>query len=243
MWANWIILSLAGLIAFGLLCRFILSGPRPDVETGVLWNLIRLHAALLHHLRVEGIEHLPDHRKPGPLIIVANHTAGVDPLLVQSVCRFEIRWMMAQDMRIAALEWFWQIARIIFVDRQSGDMLGAREAIRYVKAGGVLGIFPEGGLERPAETILPFQAGVGLIIRRTGARVLPVVVKGTPIAEQAWESLLRTSHSVITFKPPVEYSGREWTAERIAADLRSRFAAWTGWPLNEVVPWESRAAQ
>ena len=78
-------------------------------------------------------------------------------------------------------------------------VMGAREAIKHVRGGGVLGIFPEGGLERPARTILPFQAGVGLIIRRTEAPVLPVVVSGTPIADQAWTSLVRFSSSVVTF--------------------------------------------
>ena len=145
--------------------------------------------------------------------------------------------MMAQDMRVPALEWFWQFARIIFVDREGRDLTGTREAIRHVKRGGILGIFPEGGLERPARTILPFEAGVGMIIRRTGAKVLPVVISGTPYAEQAWESLLRRSRAVVTIQPPIDYSGTDLTPEQIARDLRAKYAAWTGWPLNDLVPW------
>lgn len=235
MLATWIILSLLGLIAVGLVSRALLNGPRPEVEVGVLWYLIRIYARFIHRIRVEGS--LPA-AHPGPLIIVCNHTAGVDPLLIQAKCPFEIRWIMAQDMRYPILEWFWEIARIIFIDRQSGELGGTREAIRHVKAGGVLGIFPEGGLERPARTILPFQAGVGMIIRRTGAPVLPLVITGTPVADEAWQSLLRTSRSVLTPQPLIRYSGPEWTAEKIAADLRQRFADWTGWPLNERVPWD-----
>ncbi len=125
--------------------------------------------------------------------------------------------------------------RIYFADRRNRALSATPEPLRQVKAGGVLGIFPEGGLERPPCTILPFQAGVGMIIRRTGAPVLPVVVTDTPIADQAWGSMLKTSRSVITIQKPVDYSGREWTAEAIADDLRRRYSDWTGWPLNDVV--------
>jgi 1-acyl-sn-glycerol-3-phosphate acyltransferase len=229
----WVIVVAAVVLLFALFCREMLRGPRPDVETGLLWLTIRVYAALFHRLRVVGRGYLPERRPGGPLIVVCNHTAGIDPLLVQALCRFEIRWVMAQDMRAPALEWFWTLARIIFVDRQARDLSGMREAVRHVKAGGVVGIFPEGGLERPARTILPFQAGVGLLIRRTGAPVLPAVVTGTPIADQAFQSLTIRSNARVTFHEPLDYSGRDWTAEAIADDLRARFAAWTGWPLSD----------
>src|SRR4051812_49078545 len=105
----------------------------------------------MHRVHVEGAEHIPLTRAPGPLIVVLNHTAGIDPLLAQSVVPFEIRWLMMTDMRAPSLEWFWRFANVIFVD-QRGGVSGAREAIRHVKAGGVIGIFPEGGSNAPAST-------------------------------------------------------------------------------------------
>jgi len=174
---------------------------------------------------------VPDSPFAGPLIIVANHTAGVDPLLIQAACRFEVRWLMASDMRHPALEWLWVYAHIIFVDRAGRDSMGPREAIGHVRSGGVLGIFPEGGLERPPRTIQPFQPGVGLIIKRTGAPVIPVVIDGTPIADQAWGSLIRRSRAVVRFMDPIRYE-KTWTSEGIAIDLRRRFSQWTGWPLH-----------
>lgn len=232
MLAVWVILSFLVLIAWAFACRRLLDNPREDFSAGVVWHTMRLYARLVHRVRIEGTVNLPLQRFPGPLILVSNHTAGIDPLLVQSVCRFEIRWVMAQDMRHPLLEWFWQLANVIFVDRAAGDAMGAREAIRHVRSGGVLGIFPEGGLERPPRTIMPFLAGVGLIIKRTEAPVLPVVVRDTPVADQAWTSLLRLSRSVVTFHTPIRYSKSD-APEKIAMDLRSRYAQWTGWPLSE----------
>lgn len=234
MVAGWVILVLVGAVVWAFACRRLLDNPREDFSAGMVWHGMRIYTRLLHHRRVEGTEHLPQERYPGPLILVSNHTAGIDPLLIQSACRFEVRFVMAKDMRHPLLEWFWQLAGVIFVDRESRDAMGAREAIRHVKAGGVLGIFPEGGLERPARTILPFQAGVGLIIKRTEAPVLPVVVRDTPVADRAWTSLVRPSRSVVTFHAPIKFTKAD-SAEDIADSLRDRYAAWTGWPKNDDV--------
>lgn len=115
----------------------------------------------VHRLRVLGAEHIPDGRHAGPLLIVANHTAGVDPLLVQSACPFFVRWMMADDMQINGLNWFWRWVQVIGVDRNGREIAAAREAIRHLQDRGVIGIFPEGTLERPARHILPFLPGSG----------------------------------------------------------------------------------
>jgi 1-acyl-sn-glycerol-3-phosphate acyltransferase len=226
----WVILAVATLALIALWCRVIMENPRREFAAGMLWHLLRLNARHMHRMQVRG--KVPDVEFAGPLILVSNHTAGVDPLLIQAACRFEVRWLMATDMRVRALEWLWNYAHIIFVDRSGRDSMGPREAIRHVKAGGVLGIFPEGGLERPPRTIKPFMAGVGLIIKRTGAPVLPVVVDGTPIADVAWASLVRRSRAVLTIQEPIRY-GPEWGAEAITEDLRRRYVQWTGWPAND----------
>lgn len=231
MLALWVILALAALFGWARLCRWLLDNPREDVETGLFWHFLRGYLRFMHRPRLEGLEHIPRARQAGPLIIVSNHTAGVDPLLIQVVCPFEIRWIMASDMRHPAGEWFWKWARIIFVDRQSGEATGAREAIRHLKAGGVIGIFPEGGIERPARALRRFHAGVGFIIRRSGAPVLPVIIEGTPAVKTAWGSLVTRGHARVRVLEPVRFE--KGSPEEIAGDLRRRYQAWTGWPLND----------
>jgi 1-acyl-sn-glycerol-3-phosphate acyltransferase len=240
-WIALILLVCACLLAVAFFSRWILRNPRGDLEAGVIWHGVRLYSRLMHNLEVRGSEHLPDTTNPGPLILVINHSSGVDPVLVQAACPFEIRWVMASDMRHPLGEPMWRWTRTIFVDRSGQDVAGARETIRHVREGGILGIFPEGAIERPPRTLLPFQAGVGFIIRRTGARVLPVIVEGTPPGPHAWSSLWRFSHARVTFCPPIDYnlSHRDLSAQEITSDLRDRFARWTGWPHSEEVPPDS----
>lgn len=229
---TWIVIA-ATWIVFAALCQWWLRNPRGDVETGFAWNLFRLYAFGFQRLRIRGKEFRPDTQNPGPLIVVVNHTSGVDPAVVIAACRFEVRWIMAQDMRHPGAEWFWKWGNVIFVDRQKGDATGAREAIKHIKLGGTVGIFPEGGIERPGQRLLPFQSGVGLIIRRTGAPVLPVIIRGIPETPTAWGAYFERGHASVEFKPPIDYSATKLSAEEIAKDLQCRYAEWTGWPAAE----------
>lgn len=231
-WAPpFLICSLAVLLA-AFFTRWVLAAsPRPgDVLTGFIVRGIRLYARLLHHMRIVGAEHIPPTMTPGPLIVVANHTAGVDPILIQAACPFEIRWLMAEDMRVAWMDRVWNWARVIFVDRShKGGAAGLRTAIAHLREGGVIGLFPEGRLERPPRHLYPFLPGVGVLIARTGAPVLPIVVDDAPHAEPAWASLWTPSSSIVRAMPPIHYAPSS-TPRHIVDDLRRRYQQWTGWP-------------
>jgi 1-acyl-sn-glycerol-3-phosphate acyltransferase len=230
-WIALAILVLISLILVGRLSDWIHDNPAGDFASGVLFRLGRCYVRVMHRLAVHGQDHIPNTRTPGPLIVIANHTAGIDPVLIQSVCPFEIRWIMAHDMREPRLEWFWKWKRIIFVSAGEHQSLGLRAAIEHLKSGGVLGIFPEGGLERPPRQILPFYPGLGLLVRKSGARILPVFLDGTPQVDPAWASLWRPSHSTITFGPVIDPPALP--AAEIAFALRQHFIDWSGWPGND----------
>ena len=228
----WVIGIVGVLTLLGWGCRWLLSNPREDVIGGLLWHGARVYVRLLHRMRVDGREHIPATRHGvGPLIVVMNHTAGVDPVLVQAACRFHIRYVMAEDMRLKRFNELWDWQRVIFVDRVSRSGHGTREALRHLAEGGVLGIYPEGGLERPPCHLLPFEPGVGLLVRRSKARVLPVIITGTPQVDPAWSSLWRPSRSRLQVMPPIDYDGSGLNAAEITKDLQARFHAWTGWPV------------
>ncbi|MEM9082499.1 MAG: lysophospholipid acyltransferase family protein [Planctomycetota bacterium] len=209
-------------------------------EVTLIVGLMHLLARFQHNLRVEGREHIParsriDGENEEGLLIVANHTAGIDPMLVQSAFRYEARWMMAEDMRAPILEWLWQLGRIIFVDRENGSGASVREALRHLKRGGCIGLFPEGHIERPPNHLLPFKEGVGVIAGRAGVAVVPVVIEGTPQADPAWASLWRPSQSVVRFLPALRYQ-REQSPAEITADLERVFRDATGWPTPTRLP-------
>ncbi len=227
----WVILASACVVLFALFARWVMDSPRPeDPVIGMAYRFMQVYARTFHNLEATGTENIPREVFPGPLVVVCNHTAGVDPLLVQSMCPFEVRWMMALDMRIGLLNWFWEWSGIIGVDRTGKDPVGAREAMRHVQEGGVLGVFPEGALERPPCHILPFHPGVGLIVARTRSPVLPVVIEGTPQTAAPWTSLRIPSHARLTFGPLMRFDDRRYSAAEISQTLQAWYIERTGWP-------------
>lgn len=214
----------------------LIDNDRADPMAGLLVLIMKLYSRLVQKVRVEGREHIPACTRAGPLIVISNHTAGADIPILQSLCRFEVRWLMDRSMQIESLQWFWEWANVIGVDLGSRDTFAMREAIRHVKAGGVLGIFPEGGLERPARQIMPFQPGIGLLVKKTGARVLPILIEGTPQVEPAWASLWRFGRARVRAFPIIDYTKMDLSASEIVQDLQRRYEEWSGWPLRQRAP-------
>ena len=102
----WTVIVLCGRL---FLVRHLASVIGDSAVTGLLWYIIRSYARLWHRVTFVGQDRLPPTHDG--LIVVANHTGAVDPLLIQSGCRFWIRWMMAADMMGDELEWLWRHQR------------------------------------------------------------------------------------------------------------------------------------
>jgi len=207
------------------------KSPQVGVFDGLIYLFGHIYTRLVHRLDYE-VEDDAFDDLDGPFIVVCNHTAGVDPLLVSSVIPRQVRWLMAEDMRVPWLAWFWNWAGIIFVARNRHGRSGMRRARTHLQEQGMIGIFPEGKIERPAGQLLPFAPGVGVLVKRTGARVLPIVISGTPYTPTAWESLWTPSNARVRVMKPIDYSELELGNAEIAHDLERRFKEWTGWSMG-----------
>ncbi len=207
-------------------------GPAGDATLGLVWRTSKTWLRWRQRVEIVGGSHLRAALSAGPVLIVANHTGGVDPLLVQSSTPTLIRWMMARDMMVGGSEDVWDLLRVIPVERAGADTRSLRTALRVLRTGGVVGVFPEGRITRPPGTLRPFQEGVGLLAARTPVRVVPCWISGTPDVDGMVASIASSSRSRVEFLEPIQYD-RSANPVEVAADLRNRIAAASGWPLNE----------
>lgn len=231
------ILLLAALVgppvAIALLARTIGERSYPG-EPFVGWlRLASLpYIRLFQRASVEGRERIPARVGPEGLVVVSTHGAGLDPVAIQSAMTHPIRWMMSAEMMYPALGWLWRRLRIIPVAFDNRDAGALRTAIDHVRGGGVLGIFPEGTIERPSRQLRPFSGGLRLILAKTRAPVLVVAIDPGVTAETAYAALLRPTRPTIRFlgviEPGPDGHARD-TSDRIFGLIRER----TGWPLNE----------
>jgi 1-acyl-sn-glycerol-3-phosphate acyltransferase len=202
------------------------SAAHEGTYIALAYRFSQVMCRIVHRLRVEGREHVP--HEPGALVIVANHTAGVDPTLIQVALDFEVRWMMAKDMRIGGLEHVWNLLRIIEVDREATatgkrDTRSLRTAISHLKAGGCIGIFPQGKIVLAGEPRAPFQPGAAMIALMAEAPILPVHITGTPSTQSVWASLCIPSRSRVRFGPLITPMAGE-KADALTARLEAWFA-------------------
>lgn len=203
--------------------------PNLNVLDGLLYLIGFGYARGMHDLMVEEEDGAFDDLG-GPMIVVSNHTAGVDPILVSAAVPTKICWLMADDMRIRGMGWFWNWAGVIFIARNRHGRTGLRRARTHLDDGGVIGIFPEGKIERPAKQLHKFAPGVGVLVKRSGARVLPVIIEGTPTeAANAWDSLWTRSNTRVRVMKPIDYKDSGMSNAEIAQDLHRRYVEWTGW--------------
>lgn len=215
-----------------VIARAAERSPREGGDWTLAWIVVCIYARLVHRVRFEGVENIPRWKRgdpaPGPLVVVSNHTAGVDPLLIHAACPFDIRWMMMREMMLAPFARLWTWLDIIPVDQNGRDSTSLRAAIRHLQCGAVIGIFAEGGIERPREHINPYLPGIGLLVLKGKARVLPVVIRGTPTVNSAYKSLLLPSRSIVKFLPVRTFT-KDSTPAEIALSLEEQAATALGW--------------
>jgi 1-acyl-sn-glycerol-3-phosphate acyltransferase len=110
-----------------------------------------------------------------------------------------------------------------------------REAVRHVKAGGVVGVFPEGSIERPPNVLGPFVEGTGTLIALTKAPVVVLWIHGTPTVGNAIiDPFVPRGQAVVEYVGTYDFAAlgvRE--PKEIVARLRATLAQASGWPVRD----------
>lgn len=160
----------------------------------------RTYVEVCHRVVAPGPSTVP---AEGPAIVAPNHTASLDPLVVQSLVGRPIIWMMAAEYaRIPLTGWFWRATRVIPVARDGHDSAAFRAALRVLRSGGVLGLFPEGRIETE-HRLLPLQAGIIQLAARANAPIVPVWLDGTQRRRDMLSVLLLPNEVTVAFGKPL----------------------------------------
>ena len=91
------------------------------------------------------------------------------------------------------------------VNRDGTDLGATKAALRALKNGEVIGIFPQGGI-REAEGSLEGKSGVALLALRTGAPVVPFRVEGSPNVPSVLRAVLTPSRMTVRHGPPLRFT-------------------------------------
>ena len=129
----------------------------------------------LYKPRFYGIENIP---KSGGVVLAGNHTSKFDPLLVASSTKRCIHFLGKKELCRGFGKVFFKMAGMIPVDRSKHNPEALKEAISALRSGYVVGIFPEGTVNKTKDIILPFKYGAVKMARDSGALILPFSITG-----------------------------------------------------------------
>lgn len=151
----------------------------------------------------------------GPVILASNHTAGIDPLVqIGTSCdhRFPAYIVAEEYYHVPIAKYFMAMVHCIPVDRKNPGKAFYVAALKHLRAGGCLGIFPQGQFERPDEEAPEGKSGVGLIALRTGATVIPCHISGTRYFNNPFAAIFFRHNVRIRYGRPIDlsaFAGRE----------------------------------
>jgi 1-acyl-sn-glycerol-3-phosphate acyltransferase len=143
--------------------------------------LVRLVAAIVFRIRIEGSGHVP---RTGSVVLAPNHLSVLDgPLLsaATGVNRHRAtRNLVAAEVFHGVVGWILRQARQIPIRRGSGDTGALDAAIAAASNGSCVGIFPEGRVsEDPRAGVQRIRSGLTRIALSSGAPVVPVGLWGS----------------------------------------------------------------
>jgi 1-acyl-sn-glycerol-3-phosphate acyltransferase len=173
------------------------------------WFFLRLAQIIARScfsLEVIGRENMPG---PGGHLLAMNHQSYLDPPLAAIACPYPIHFLARKTL----LKWpllgpiFPQL-NVIPVDQERPDMSALKNVIRLLRAGETTVVFPEGA--RTLDGALQVaQPGIGLIIAKTLAPVVPIRVFGAFEAMPRHGSRIRMTPIKVKIGPPIKFTAAD----------------------------------
>jgi len=165
----------------------------------ILIQIGRLIFRLLFRITIEGKENVP--KQPDGLLVVSNHFSWFDAPLISLLLPYPPAYLIAREA--TDQDWIRPFTRIfesIPIWRGQVDRQAMSSAVRVLRAGGVVGIFPEGGINpeladvvaqgqqinglqgnmsRVDGSLIRAKAGVALLATMSGSLILPIGLEGS----------------------------------------------------------------
>ncbi len=199
-----------------------------------------LFPLLLRRIRVVGLEHVPT---SGPFLMVANHQSYLDPveLFLPLAVRRDLKpWFLTTEhvwksfSRLGGRGLLRWLGMIPIVNAHKAESLGPARAV--LEAGGIVGIFPEGGRNRrqtnpdSATVMLRGKTGAARLAIATGVPAVPagIIAPDGATTFEAIRNFIRPRQRMeVRFGPALRFARNtgELTREQLDDATRSMMQA------------------
>lgn len=164
----------------------------------IVRTVIRIFFVVVYRVKVIGTENIPKDKKQ-PLIYCGNHRTYKDPPLIVVTAKRHVRFLAKEELKKNPLFAFLGVVfGGIYVKRDSKDVSALKTTLKALKNGESIALFPEGtrnGIEKGEKA----KDGAAFFAVRTGAKVIPVGIKG---GEKPFKKM------TIKYGKPMDFSNR-----------------------------------
>jgi len=154
--------------------------------------------------RIIGLGNLPSR---GGFILACNHLSNLDPPFIGTVIHRPLSFVAKDSLfENKLLGFILRHVGTIPIKRNQADFRGLREAIRVLKSGRPLVIFPEGSREavrRSANRGEKAFSGIGFLAAKSGVPVIPARIRDTDRVLPVHAKWLRRHQVTLTIGRPI----------------------------------------
>lgn len=141
-----------------------------------LKRTVWLLTKLIFRIEYEGLENIPE---TGAFIVVGNHTNNFDPILISFTTKRKISYLAKAELfNTKFTKLLFESINCIRIDRNKTDITAIKNALKVLKTGGILGIFPEGTRIKEGSESSPIKSGAVMIASKGKVNILPVAISG-----------------------------------------------------------------
>jgi 1-acyl-sn-glycerol-3-phosphate acyltransferase len=180
---------------------------RPPRDAVWVWKDLHIFTTMVRPLfcrfHCDGRDNVP---AQGGCIITCNHVMGPDFIVIAYASPRQVKFMAKQELfeKNRILTWLFDTCGTFAIRRGDTDLAAIEHAINLVKAGDVLGMFPEGTRSRTGK-LQRGRSGAARIAILAQAPVVPaVVINAEPIFKpKNWASLKPRAAVTVRFGEPL----------------------------------------
>lgn len=168
--------------------------------------MISVGCRLFWRIELKGVENIPSSTG---MIVAANHQSYGDPFWLSIPIKTPTRYLAWSE----AFQWP-LVGKVIGLlgawplQIEGSDPAAIRRSLTWVREGGAIVIFPEGGRGHPDGSMIRMKGGAVRMALEAGVPILPVTIRGANRVWPAGRRLPRPGKVEITYHPVFQVEQR-----------------------------------
>ncbi len=141
----------------------------------VVRPVVKILVKILYQPKVIGIENIP---RDGGVVLAGNHTKWLDPIMLVGCTERQVHFLAKDSLFKGLVGAIVRGMGAIPVNRRIHDKDALKMSRKGLENNLVIGVFPEGTINRTSEVIMPFKIGAVKMSKDTASYLVPFVITG-----------------------------------------------------------------